>query len=152
RSSFDSAKSGIDHLQEAFDTAVPSVRLLVEEIVGAIGDQRLLPGVRWRSARTGLRRDASLGVQALDERRVGQPASAPWSSLGRSHRQEQPRNRVLPDECRVSGGLRRGNRVVGPHGARVAGVLPRWTLAATLLRVGTVEVGDDLLAVLVVGV
>src|SRR5262249_11876688 len=130
-------------------TALELVRLLVEEVVGAVVLQRLLPRIRLRGAGAGIRRDASVGIQALDEGHLGQLVAACRHDLGSSLGQEQPRDRVIRDEFRVGGGLKRGRGGVPPYGARVAGALPRRTLLAALVGVGTVEVGDDLVVVAV---
>jgi len=127
----------------------------VEDIVRRVVYKCLVAGVRWRCT-TCRWCEPTSRIHPLDELGLAQRVAASRSVLVIDHIEEEPGNRILLDESRISGGS--GGLVqFGPDGARVLG-LPRdanlaighhlW-IRIRLLRVGAEVVRDKLLKIVV---
>src|SRR5262249_60657556 len=98
------------------------------------------------------RRDSSTGVQPVDEDGRRQLVPTGWRVFRTNYVKPEPGNRTRLHERRVGEGGRRN----GPDSARVLRVLPRGPnppigsdslIGVIFKRVGTEEMGDDLLIV-----
>src|SRR5262249_44742956 len=127
------------------------LRGLVEEVVGRVRHKRLITDVCER-ATARLRCEPSSGVQPLDEGGLKQLVATGRSLLVTNRIEQAPGNAFLLDGNRSIGLVH-----LGPDPARVL-ELPRgadralgghhlW-ISVRLIRVGAVEVGDDLPTVL----
>ena len=122
-------------------------RLPVEEVIGGVWHERPVAEV-FEGAASRRRCQPSNGIQTLNERRLRQPVPAGWSRGHAGLLQQEPRNRVLPDEPEVCGLLDKK----GPDPARVTRVFPRDANRAELgwlhLRIGVwaEKVRDELIA------